>query len=283
MSTIYDENFDSFAAGSGYSVSGGLSGVIVAGGADPSPLRSFRSNPSFGGIQFDLPDVGDISIFLSYRIVPGLFVQLQWFNGTVYAAQLQLTAELDGSLSVSKAGGDYFTDGGGHVVNTMVQNGFAWCPGEWVFIHLHAAFTAGTINVDLAVNQIAAASGSHTGYGGTVSFQRFIYQGPNSTLVDNITVKDSDDTLPHPAPEVPPGSGLFPSMYGRMAQFPFEHVDLPDDAPVRLSQAVLERLDLPDDERVRLSQAVIELIQKNTTPPPQLLPQYIKRRTLLAN
>lgn len=270
MSTIFDQNFDSFPAGSPY-----LGGTIVDGGADPSPLRSFR-----GVIQLDLPSIGDLSIFMSYRVVPGIIIHIQWFTGTGYVTVFELGAENDGSLSMV-GGSGYFQDGTGRAMNTIVQSSLAWCPGEWVFIHLHAAISGTSINADLTVNQLAAASGSRGGYDPHVAFDRFIYSGPS--LMDNLTIKSADDSLPHPAPEVPPGSGLFPSMYARMDQIPFEHLDLPDDAPVRLSQAAIERLDLPDDERVRLSQAVIELIQKNSTPPPQLLPQYIKRHTLLAN
>lgn len=255
MSVLVDEGFDGQPLGP---FSGG---TVISGGINPTPNHSYQNAVVFGGLAYDLGLNTDLSIFMSFRGGATSIFVLGFKNlfNQVFNI-LNLTKEQDGSLSAIG-----FVNSS-KIANSMTQNKFSFATEDWVFIHTHMVITPGTpssaATVNVKVNELDWLSGTVTGLPANLFCNYFSFDGSlfAEATLDNLTIKSSDDSLPHPADD-PPGTPPYPHIFGRMTHDPVEYVSLPNDTTIRMSEMFAEDIELPNDQRVRCSEIIIEIIQ----------------------
>lgn len=306
MSVVFLDDFTTYSVGAQppfgpWFNATGNGGTILGAGVNPAPTRAFQVGGS-AAFAFFLPSG---TWFCGYQMLndfAGQILSLSNGDSTRLTSQNQqliaLKIEADHSISLLGGNGTFMQDPVSMLpANSIVNAGYSLPQQTWVWLQM--AF--GVINVSglITVSAQVYVSGANgiqflcggqlkTGipvtslWTGTPDVNRIDLNGTagQDAAFANVAMDSVQWNTGFPNYPVPTNPPQY--VNARASQLVVEPLCHPDNPNARTSQLVIETLELPTNANARVSQLVIELLTAAPIPS-GVIPQYVKRKNLLAN
>lgn len=280
MAIILDDNFNSDSIGS--SPAGwtgiGSGGTVVGFGAPPPHTGANNCVGLKNSIQqaFIAQSQGILSFSYATTELPPLSTIVNLKSSGVGGTFNLITLIIEHDLSISAVTltGPLTDVHTSLPANSNIVSGFYTYPNKFDFFQvLFNVAENGNHSIQVSVTLImngfqvfdaTANSGVFTTTQCPANLQtvEFVNDtvGFPGAFLDNVVI-DNDPLSGYPYPGNPT------TFQALLTQLPVERIDLPNNAPIRLSQEAFEMLNLPSDQRIRLSQLVIEVIHGKAAVP----------------